>query len=56
MDEIIEGGSKVKWSDIAGQEVNFIQENTRKLERSKNIIFMCGFFPLRLQSKLFRKW
>lgn len=24
MDEIVEGGAKIKWTDIAGQEVNLV--------------------------------
>lgn len=27
MDEIVEGGAKVRWSDIAGQEVNLSRGN-----------------------------
>lgn len=27
MDEIVEGGAKVRWSDIAGQEVNLLRGN-----------------------------
>lgn len=30
MDEIVEGGAKVKWSDIAGQEVNRRMTKTNK--------------------------
>lgn len=55
MDEIVEGGAKVRWSDIAGQDVRIsLLLNTTEFLRIRYA--MRNNYLFRLQNKRSKKW